>query len=501
MMKYMREKQILNSFLKEKTVYYFLIIIATILFCMGSYLNPFSTHMPCTDELVWLYIANGMHEGLIPYVDMFDHKGPLLYIIYYLGIGITGGAFWGVWVLILLTMITSMIFCYKTTYILTASNKISFISALLVLTAFGYFTYMAGLKEVFALPFIFISLYYFAKYIISNKIKTWELLIIGAAFACVLMITPTLAILWTIILPYIIARSIIVNKSIKEVGKVFPILLGCLVILLPQITYLHIHDALNAFVECYITFNLEYSEDGFLSTLNAKRTLLKTILTTSSFIFAEIFILISLFSKDKKKKELAVFSVIFYILTILVTCIIGNAYNHYMIVCIPCLCIPCAWGIECLSKILETSTSNHWKILAILLICAGLIGYGGIYAGMWQTYNTNKYSNTLLTQDEARVIEIIDAHTTNKDTIQVFANKNYFYLATETTSATRFSYLPPTGYQKYNDEMLADINSNRPKIIVNSKSVSNSIMSHLSKDYRLIETCGIFEVYMRGDYE
>src|SRR5262245_35140099 len=36
------------------------------------------------DELLYLLIGQRMHEGLLPYVGLWDRKGPGLFLIYYL---------------------------------------------------------------------------------------------------------------------------------------------------------------------------------------------------------------------------------------------------------------------------------------------------------------------------------------------------------------------------------------------------------------------------------
>ncbi|MCI8833687.1 MAG: hypothetical protein HFJ19_05835, partial [Clostridia bacterium] len=37
-----------------------------------------------TDVNVWKYIANMIQDDRIIYKDLFDHKGPILYLFYYL---------------------------------------------------------------------------------------------------------------------------------------------------------------------------------------------------------------------------------------------------------------------------------------------------------------------------------------------------------------------------------------------------------------------------------
>lgn len=52
-----------------------------------------------TDTNVYFTIGRGMTQGLMPYRDLFDHKGPLLYLLYALGACLSGTDFAGVFML------------------------------------------------------------------------------------------------------------------------------------------------------------------------------------------------------------------------------------------------------------------------------------------------------------------------------------------------------------------------------------------------------------------
>ena len=49
-----------------------------------------------------------MKEGKIPYLDMFDHKGPILYWIEYLGLLIPGKNYFGIWIIEAINMIITV---------------------------------------------------------------------------------------------------------------------------------------------------------------------------------------------------------------------------------------------------------------------------------------------------------------------------------------------------------------------------------------------------------
>ena len=67
---------------------------------------PFFKGATETDASVFLYIGRRMHEGFMPYRDIFDHKGPILYLINWLGLFLhtDWAPYLGVWLLELLNL-------------------------------------------------------------------------------------------------------------------------------------------------------------------------------------------------------------------------------------------------------------------------------------------------------------------------------------------------------------------------------------------------------------
>ncbi len=75
--------------IKHQLVTKYLYLIGLFLFaisiCLNSGIAPGNRNL--YDSNSFIYIARLMQYGLIPYLDVFDHKGPLLYFINYIGLG------------------------------------------------------------------------------------------------------------------------------------------------------------------------------------------------------------------------------------------------------------------------------------------------------------------------------------------------------------------------------------------------------------------------------
>ena len=73
-----------------------LILITTGCFCFLS--NPF-LNVAGTDSSIFLYVARLFNEGNVFYRDVFDQKGPLIFIINAIGLRICENSFMGIWLL------------------------------------------------------------------------------------------------------------------------------------------------------------------------------------------------------------------------------------------------------------------------------------------------------------------------------------------------------------------------------------------------------------------
>jgi 4-amino-4-deoxy-L-arabinose transferase-like glycosyltransferase len=61
--------------------------------------DPITGFAPHTDDGLYLYIGQQLLRGAAPYRDVFDNKGPLLYLVNAFGLVLGGGSFWGVYAL------------------------------------------------------------------------------------------------------------------------------------------------------------------------------------------------------------------------------------------------------------------------------------------------------------------------------------------------------------------------------------------------------------------
>ena len=83
-----------------------------LLFCSGT--SPLYNGHDWTDANTYLTMGRGLLHGVVPYRDLFDHKGPLLYFVYALGALLSPSGFFGIYLLQAAALGTALFFLYQT---------------------------------------------------------------------------------------------------------------------------------------------------------------------------------------------------------------------------------------------------------------------------------------------------------------------------------------------------------------------------------------------------
>ncbi len=469
------------------------------LISLGSPLNPFSTSFPHTDAQVYIYVAKNMLQGFTPYVDVFDHKGLFLYILQICGLVLGNGGTWGIWIIIFVSLTICSIFCYFTVRNIIASKLGAMAATMLLLTTLGGSFAGGDTTEIMGLPFICVSLYFLSKNIFLDKeIKPIEAVIIGACLGCVLMIKISMAVLWLILPVFIIIRLCYSRNYRKVLGFLEWGLVGLLLIVIPQIIYLIYVGAFNEFLNIYLGYNFEYVEGG---SLRDGICALYGYVIQGQLILAELVFIIVLASKrtSQKMKVICFVFMIFYALTLLNISFIGHQYSYYAPVILPCLCVPFAWLFGWIEHSIGMDVFTLERVF-ILLICVAIVGVGGI-APTIASVGTHS-----LSEEDERIIELVQEHTESNDTITVLSNRNYYYLESGRASASRYSYYIFTNRPEREKEFLVDLEENSPKVIIigahiTEDTLTPGISKYLFENYKLLESLERFNVYIRGHIE
>lgn len=113
-----------------------------------------------TDTNLYFTIGRGMTEGLMPYRDLFDHKGPLIFVLYAIGALVSDTSFLGVFLLEVLSLAGALYLAYCTVS-LYGKGRLTLLAipltAILTVTCTAF--NQGGSAEEFCLPALSLGLY------------------------------------------------------------------------------------------------------------------------------------------------------------------------------------------------------------------------------------------------------------------------------------------------------------------------------------------------------
>ena len=129
------------------------LLCATLALLIATSSSPLYAANFWTDTNIYFTIGRGMTRGLMPYRDLFDHKGPLLFMLYALGAAISDTSFIGVFILETLSLAAAVYAGWRTVSLfgegrLTLLSMPILAAVVCCCTAFT----QGGSAEEFALP-------------------------------------------------------------------------------------------------------------------------------------------------------------------------------------------------------------------------------------------------------------------------------------------------------------------------------------------------------------
>lgn len=309
---------------KKKLHYHYLIIMCLGILFICLPVIPIPGFYPSRDAGVFLYIGDLIRAGGIPYRDEWDHKGPLIFWIYAIGLEISSGTLWGPWLLQTFSLLISIFLCCKL-LIAKFSHAASIIACSMMILAIVPTGLEFDLTEGYALPFQFLAIIAFDKIIDKPASYLWAI-VLGLSGASAFLLKPNMIGAWIGIVAYLI----ITTKFKKPINAVTISILSGAVLLFSVAIYLWANDALYHSYIALWKFNREYATIGIGQRLHTAWELMKASSKVGFSTFAAIGLIISLQNWKKQNNLVKVCCIIFPI-EIGLASLSGRVYSHYYI--------------------------------------------------------------------------------------------------------------------------------------------------------------------------
>ncbi len=429
-------------------------LLAAGFFLLNSPLHPWRGEDPGTDSAMLKAISMMIEKGAVPYRDSFDHKGPLIYLINWLGDRIS--AYRGVWVIELFFLTVTIFLLYRTARLFCQKGAAAVATFLSLSLLFQYFE-GGNLVEEYALPFLAGSLFLFLDYLKREKISPLRLLLCGSCLGAVLLLRPNMIALWAVLCPAIFFQTLAKRNWPRLLQFVLWFLLGMAVILCPAFLYFAVHNALFDWFDAYILFNMTYSAASLQDRWHVFSFFFFTPVCLGSFLSL-------LFFLKKEDRFLNGVFLLYLILDLLLLSLSGYLFPHYGMILVPAVIYPMALLCSKMERTNNPVVSRAFFLLAILLLI--LPGWGrllGTVPRRYQTRNETHRSGMIET-----VSRYVMENVPEEESISVYGNWGDVYVASHRKHATRFPYQFPIGRirPEIMDEYMKELQEELPRMIV-----------------------------------
>lgn len=470
--KQMKENVILMLFFCVISVGYLLVFsLSTSFLYEKSYFG--------SDSDIFVLMGKLTKDGLIPYKDFFDHKGPVIFFIEYVGLMISDGKK-GIFLIQVLFLTFSMCGIYKILK-LFYEKKRSVILTIFCLLVFNVYFSEGNLTEEYCLPFLIWSFYFSIKYLRNKKSEEQEhksmyAFLYGITFMiCALTrLTNALPLCTMIIILFVV---MVRKKQWKAIIKnILFFIMGSLIILIPFIIYYIQVDAIYEMIYATFLYNIKYAMNndillGWKDKINQIALIIPLVSALIMGICYSIW--------NKKDKVIGV-SVIVLGLIAIVFQLRGFPYAHYIMIWIPLIVLT-------LGILGDISRKNKIsKILVSVSILMSVVVIGGkvvtkadeIYANL----NSEKAKNYSIESQE--IVEQIEEEAL--DSVIAYNVPAYFYISTNIKPCYKYCILQDWQCSKAEDmyeEFKNDMESLKAKYVVISKDGSHMLDYILEENY------------------
>lgn len=326
------------------------------------------------DANCFFTVGKSIKYGIVPYRDLYEQKGPLLYFLYALASLISYDSFIGVYLIEVFCCTVFLYYSYKIMELYCRNISIFCIPLLAVAVYTSRSFFHGGSAEELCFPILTISLYYFLKAAKHNSYPTnRESFLIGFFSACIFWIKFTLVGMYVGWFG-IFFCDMIYHKKGRILSKiVLFIVLGLVVGSFPYLLYFGLHYAVNDLIEVYIYDNItKYTVTNSGSNLLigiAKNLYIGIKNLYYNFV---VIILIGIGGGyciiNKWKKELL------YVGSMIIITFVfcyggGRSYPYYALSFVPFACI----GFVPICLILSKKTKQQIWARSLCFICAVLM--------------------------------------------------------------------------------------------------------------------------------
>ncbi len=476
-----------------------LFVISFIYVSVISTCSPFFTASQGADHTCFYFIGKMWSEGHLPYVDVFDHKGPFIFFLFLIGQLISES--FGIFLLQVVALWISLCFAYKMVSDKFNFNCVGFLSVLGILGYLLYVEYGWALTEEFCLPFLMASVYfvseYFKKYKTKKEHNPIHAGIYGLSFAVAFCTRLTNGITLAIMVSVIVVLLLTNKKFLNLLHNAIGFIIGFLIIFAPFAIYFAVNGALYDMMYGTIIYNIMYA-GGSSAQLDLYRVMYYIYRTLPGII---LIALSWCLPKIRKNIPLLIMNTLSALVTgYIVTS--GNGYGHYSII----MSVFIPMSIFCIPQISDDKKLNFNKKILTSFFCIVAIIPVSVCAINNFTSSANVHEKEKLAMETLKYIK------DDRDRVIGYNTYSDFYLHTDIVPC--FKYYTWQDWQSSKSETMTNENvefykSKKAKWIVIEGGMDNVRLVEVKKtmmenysyyaDVKYSDGVIAYEIYLKND--
>ena len=325
-------------------------------------------------------------DGVTPYVGVFDHKGPLLFLAQKIAYHFSDPRM-ALYVIESLMVSVSLCLGYQAMR-LTWNELISFAGTFVMLVFWLPLMEYGNLCETHSMPWIMLAVYLQLRWLHSGKeTHPWPYaLVYGLCFGANAMIRPTNGLVIAAVTLVITVDLLIHKKFGNILSNALALVAGVLAMVVPFVVYFQLKHAISEFIYATWTFNLIYAKSlTFALDLQSLRNVLFFMTPGLLCLFlAAVCVL-------RRQWRLCFINVLAALVTLYVT-LSGIGYSHYFALHVPLIALA-MFTMHGIGK-----EGRGWKVL----MAAAAVGFALVSLRTTVPYAQKNYLQPPTAQEAAQ---------------------------------------------------------------------------------------------------
>ena len=430
----------------------------------------------CTgDSCIYIYVAKGILQGEIPYLDRWDNKGPLFYTL--ISVGLVIHEAWGVLLMQGLFLLGTTLFAFA---LLRKSFGFlpAFFALAVFLTYYSRFALPGNFTEQYGLLFQFLTLYLFIHSDEQGKPKSSRIhfpllhIGIGVLGAASFLHKPNTVALWVVIGIYwlFIRRNSIGKLAWAVVG-------GGGVLILVAWLFL-VLGAWGALWDAVFLYNFAHISASLSERLRVILNVFTEMLPISLLVIVAWSTGVLLFVRKRLQVDsfggLLAISLVLLPFEVVSLSLSGFEYRHNYLPALPVITLLLAYLVRYIS--LKRNVA-YWLLSAVLL--AGSTYNASPHANLPRLAEKYTQKGASVIKNESpiavRIRDLIQNSTHPNDRILVWGKGAWIHLISNRDAPTRFFQDVPLTKPHYTsqairDEFFSDVRETVPKLIIDMRA-------------------------------